>query len=49
MKSYTIRLLVDMGLITKILKQVLVLLDCFTFDDMIALSEDTIKVDFTQG
>ena len=37
-----------MGLISKRLKQVLVLLDCSTFDDMIALSEDTIKVDYIE-
>ena len=48
MKSYTIRQLSDMGLISKRLKQVLVLLDCSTFDDMIALSEDTIKVDYIE-
>ena len=48
MKSYTIRQLSDMGLISKRLKQVLVLLNCSTFDDMIALSKDRIKVDYIE-
>ena len=37
-----------MGLISKKLKQVLVLLDCSTYDDMIALSKDKIKVAYIE-
>lgn len=48
MKSYTIRQLFEIGIISKKLKQVLVILGCYTSEDMIELSNDKVKVTYIE-
>lgn len=48
MKSCTIRQLFNIGIISKRLKQVLGLLGCTTFEDMLDLSKDRIKVEYIE-
>ena len=48
MTTYTIRQLFNIGIISKRLKQVLGLLGCSTFEDMLNLSKDQIKVDYIE-
>ena len=48
MTNYSINQLFGIGVISKRLKQVLVLLGCSTYQDMIAVSEDKIKVDYIE-
>lgn len=48
MTTYTIRQLFNIGIISKQLKQVLGLLGCSTFEDMLNLSKDKIKVDYIE-
>lgn len=48
MTTYTIRQLFNIGIISKRLKQVLGLLGCTTFEDMLDLSKDKIKVDYIE-
>ena len=48
MTTFTIRQLFNIGIISKQLKQVLVILGCTTFEDMVELSNDKIKVDYIE-
>ena len=48
MTVYTLRQLSDIGVISKQLKRVLVILGCSTSEDMIELSKDWIKVDYIE-
>lgn len=48
MTAYTISHLFNIGIISKRLKQVLSLLGCSTFEDMLELSKDNIKVDYIE-
>lgn len=48
MNTFTIRQLFNIGVISKQLKQVLVILGCTTFKDMVELSNDKIKVDYIE-
>ena len=48
MKSYTIKQLFEIGIISKKLKQVLVILGCYTSEDMLVLSKDRIKVTYIE-
>ena len=48
MKSYTIKQLFEIGIISKRLKQVLVILGCYTSEDMLVLSKDRIKVTYIE-
>jgi hypothetical protein len=48
MTTYTIRQLYNIGIISKQLKQVLGLLGCSTFEDLLNLSKDKIKVDYIE-
>lgn len=48
MTKYTIKQLFDAGLISKRLKQVLNILGCMTFQDLLDLSKDNIKVDYLE-
>lgn len=48
MTNYTIRQLFDLGIVSKRLKQVLNILGCSTFEEMIVLSKDIIKVDYIE-
>lgn len=46
--AYTLKQLSDIGVISKRLKRVLVILGCSTSEDMIELSNDRIKVDYME-
>ena len=48
MKSYTIKQLFEIGIISKKLKQVLVILGCYTSEDMLMLSKDKVKVTYIE-
>lgn len=48
MKSYTIKQLFEIGIISKKLKQVLVILGCYTSEDMLVLSKDRVKVNYIE-
>lgn len=48
MKSYTIKQLFEIGVISKKLKQVLVILGCYTSEDMLELSNNNVKVTYIE-
>lgn len=48
MKSYTIKQLFEIGVVSKKLKQVLVILGCYTSEDMLELSKDRVKVTYIE-